>query len=190
MTDVTELIRAIANGNPDAAHELLPLIYHELRSLARIQMAGEKAGQTLQATALVHEAYLRLLGTDHHQPWQGRGHFFTAAAEAMRRILIENARRKQAAKRGGNAIRVELKSELIGQVDHEQRLLELDDALVKLATRHQAKADFVKLKIYAGLSTEEAGHALGISVPTAFRWWEYCRAWLKVELDPNSPGSP
>ena len=189
MTDVTDLIQAIGNGNPDAAHELLPLIYNELRSLARIQMAGEKAGQTLQATALVHEAYLRLLGKDHHQPWQGRGHFFTAAAEAMRRILIENARRKRTAKRGGNAIRVELRSELVGQVDHDQRLLELDDALLKLAARDQAKAELVKLKVFAGLSTEEAGQVLGISVPTAFRWWEYCRAWLKVELDPDSSRS-
>jgi RNA polymerase sigma factor (TIGR02999 family) len=152
--------------------------------LAKAKMAAEKPGQTIQATALVHDAYLRLVGNRKDAgTWNGRGHFFAAAAEAMRRILIDNARRKAAAKHGGdNAKPIELNSDLVGQADHHQRLLELNDAIEKLESQDQQKAELVKLKIFADFSTEDSAKALGISVATAFRWWEYCRAWLKVEL--------
>lgn len=181
MTEVTELLHAIDAGDPAASAELLPIVYEELRRLARSRMANEKPGQTLQATSLVHEAYLRLVGDDSNN-WNGRGHFFGAAAEAMRRILIENARQKNSVKHGGQNNRIEYPSELVAEHERSDRILELNEAIDKLASVEIQKAELVKLKLFAGLSTTEAGHALGISSATAHRHWEYCRAWLKVEL--------
>lgn len=182
MTEVTDLIIAIENGSDRAASDLLPLVYDELRKLAKAKMANESPGQTIQATALVHEAYLRLLGDGQSKNWNGRGHFFGAAAEAMRRILIENARRKCSVKRGGDRSRIELQSEIANDCDRNDRIIELNDAIDKLVSLDKQKAELVKLKLFAGLSTTDAGKALGISTATAHRHWEYCRAWLKVEL--------
>ena len=186
MTEVTELLRAIETGKSEASIELLPIVYNELRQLAKTKLANEKPGQTLQATALVHEAYLRLVGGEQSDDWNGRGHFFGAAAEAMRRILIENARRKQAAKHGGNARRIELNNDLAVDQSRDDRLLELNDAIDKLESNDELKAQLVKLKLFAGLSTDEAGQALGISTATAHRNWNYCRAWLKTELSADA----
>ena len=183
MTEVTKIINAIEQGIPNAAEDLLPLIYDELRKLAKSKLAKEPAGQTIQATALVHDAYLRLVGSIPDVSWNGRGHFFGAAAEAMRRILIENARRKSTAKHGGDLKRIELKTEVVVDESRNDRLLDLDEAIDKLATLDEQKAEFVKLKLFAGLTTDEAGQALGVSTATAHRYWNYCRAWLKVELD-------
>jgi len=178
--DVTRILEALGPGEPHAAPELLPLVYDELRRLAAQKLAREVPGQTLDATALVHEAYLRLVGNDPNKPWSGRGHFFAAAAEAMRRILVENARRKQAAKHGGHVHRLGLDQvELADRSPSSpDKLLALDEALSRLAVEDPAKAELVKLRYFAGLSLEEAADILGISLATAKRRWAFARAWL------------
>jgi len=182
MTDVTRILNAIEGGDPKAPDELLPLVYEELRLLAAQKMAKEKPGQTLQATALVHEAYIRLVG-DEPQNWNSRGHFFCAAAEAMRRILIENARSKQKPKRGGDQHRVDLSDADIAIERDINDLLSLDEALVKLAQEDPAKADLVKLRYFGGLTLEQASHVLKISRATASRYWSYVQAWLFHEIN-------
>jgi RNA polymerase sigma factor (TIGR02999 family) len=183
MADVTQMLAAIEEGQPEAAAALLPVLYDELRRLAGQKMAQEKPGQTIQATALVHEAYLRLVGDgEDGRAWQSRGHFFAAAAEAMRRILVEAARRKMRLKRGGKLVREELVEEaIIGPEEHED-LVELDAALEKLATVDPRKAELVKLRYFAGLTSEQAAELLGISATTAERYWSYARAWLYREV--------
>ena len=182
MTDVTRVLSAIERGDPHAAEHLLPLVYEELRKLAAQKLAQEAPGQTLQATGLVHEAYLRLVDAEKAQHWDSRGHFFAAAAEAMRRILIENARRKQADKHGHGRGRVELKASDWITCEQPDRLLHLNDALDKLAAEDALAADIVKLRLFAGLSVQEAAEALGVARTTAFRRWSYARAWLRAEL--------
>jgi RNA polymerase sigma factor (TIGR02999 family) len=182
MSEVTRILSAIEQGDPHAAEHLLPLVYDELRKLAAQKLAQEAPGQTLQATALVHEAYLRLVDTEKVQRWNSRGHFFAAAAEAMRRILIENARRKQADKYGGGRRRVELGDAELSAPARSDELLLLDDALTGLAREDPAAAELAQLRLFGGLSVEQAGAALGISRATAFRHWTYARAWLHAEL--------
>ena len=180
MSDATLLIEAIKEGDPHAAAELLPLVYQELRRLARVQMGQERMEHTLQATALVHEAYLRLVA-DAPRQWDGRRHFFAAAAEAMRRILIEHARGKNAIKRGGSQQRVEMEGELpaiSSPCDDINDLLTLSDALDRLAKEDPAMAELVKLSFFAGLSLDEAADISGISRATAYRHWAFARAWL------------
>jgi RNA polymerase sigma factor (TIGR02999 family) len=182
MDAVTRILSALDQGDPHAAEQLLPLVYDELRRLAAEKLAHEKPGQTLQATALVHEAYLRLVGGDKAQHWDSRGHFFAAAAEAMRRILIDNARRKRRPKHGGGRHRVSLDEALsLGQAPNDD-LLALDEALDQLARAEPAKAELVKLHYFAGLSLEEAGRVLGIAPRTAKRHWAYARAWLYAAI--------
>jgi RNA polymerase sigma factor (TIGR02999 family) len=182
-TDVTRILNAIEQGDRHAASQLLPLVYEELRRLAGRKMAHEPAGQTLNATALVHEAYLRLVGGDERQ-WDSRGHFFAAAAEAMRRILIENARRRRSAKRGGKLARRELRDDdAVADADDHENLLALDEALAKLAVAEPELARLVELRYFAGLTVEEAAQALGVSPRTAKRNWSYARAWLRREMD-------
>jgi RNA polymerase sigma factor (TIGR02999 family) len=183
MTEVTRILSALEQGDPQLAEQLLPLVYDELRRLAAQKLAQEKSGQTLQATALVHEAYLRLVGSaDGAQRWDNRGHFFAAAAEAMRRILIDRARQGYAAKRGGGRKRLDIDAlDLATQATPEQ-LLSVDDALNKLAHDDPAAARLVQLRYFAGLTVAEAGKALGISTATAYRHWKYARAWLHNEL--------
>jgi RNA polymerase sigma factor (TIGR02999 family) len=181
MADVTQILNAIEQGDPKAAAELLPLVYDELRKLAVARMAEEKPGVTLQPTALVHEAYLRLVGTNADQPWDSRGHFFAAAAEAMRRILVDDARRKQAEKHGGGMRRVELDAAAPAEPPDDStadHLLALDEALRQFETEEPVRARLVKLRYFAGLSIPEAAAALGISVATAKRHWVYARSWL------------
>lgn len=180
MTDVTRILDAIEQGDPQAAEQLLPLVYDELRRLAASRLSSEAPGQTLQATALVHEAYLRLVGTRKERHFDGRGHFFAAAAEAMRRILIDNARRKRTAKRGGGLERRELDD--IAERAPEQELLALDEALQKLAARDALKARLVELRYFGGLTAEQAAEVLGISPSAADRHWAYARAWLQKEV--------
>ena len=182
MSDVTRLLDAIQQGDASAADRLLPLVYEELRKLAAHKMANESPGQTLQATALVHEAWLRLAGAQ-NQNWQNRGHFFAAAAEAMRRILIDNARRKARVRHGGGLSRVQLDSVDLAIEADDETLLRVDEALTKLAAEDPVKADLVKLRYFAGLSFPEAGRALGLSESTAKRYWAYTRAWLFEELN-------
>lgn len=182
MADVTLLLQAAAAGDARAGAELLPLIYDELRRLAAHKMAGEAAGHTLQPTALVHEAWLRMAG-DSPVRFENRAHFFGAAAEAMRRILIDRARRRLAAKRGGAAVPVELDAIEIPAADmDDDRLLAVNEALAKLAALEPRKAELVKLRYFIGMSFAEAAETLGIAVPTAKQWWTYARAWLTVEL--------
>jgi RNA polymerase sigma factor (TIGR02999 family) len=179
MNDVTELLHAIDQGDPNAAAQLLPLVYDELRRLAARRLAHEAPGQTLESTALVHEAYLRLVGRDFAQAWDGRGHFFASAAEAMRRILIEQARRKRRHKRGGSRRRVDLDAvEVVAPTPPSVDILALDEALTKLAQKYPQKAELVKLRYFAGLTVAEAAAVLGISTSTADRHWTYARAWL------------
>jgi RNA polymerase sigma factor (TIGR02999 family) len=182
MSDVTHLLNAIAGGDPHAAGELLPLVYDELRRLAARRLAREAPGQTLDATALVHEAYLRLVGADVEPHWDGRGHFFAAAAEAMRRILIDNARRKQRVKHGGDRRRVDL-DEALKVNEPREDLLAVDEALQKLSALDSKKAELVKLRFFAGLTIPEAAEVLGISVPTAERYWTFAKVWLYAELN-------
>ena len=178
MNDVTRILNQIHSGDPHAAKELLPLVYDELRKLAAVRLAQEQSGQTLQATALVHEAYLKLAGPGPARRWQDRGHFYAAASEAMRRILIDRARMKHRQKRDGGLVRVSLPDvEAIADGPAEE-LLALDDALEKLALVHPVKADLVKLRYFAGLSEEDAAAALGMSRATASRHWTFARAWL------------
>lgn len=188
MSDVTRILAQIETGDPSAADKLLPLVYQELRRLAASKLAREKAGLTLQATALVHEAYLRLVDSDPQQQWNSRGHFFAAAAEAMRRILIENARRKQRLKHGGGHDRVDLENVEIDSGPPADDLLALDDAMTRLAAEDPVKARLVELRFFAGLSVEEAADVLGISGITAKRYWRYARAWLhRTVTDGDGP---
>jgi len=183
VNDVTRILNRVEQGDPKAAEELLPLVYDELRKLAASRMAQEKAGQTLQATALVHEAWLRLAGGDAAPQFQNRAHFFSAAAEAMRRILIERARKRLTAKRGAGAERIELDEIVLVSPDTtDDQLLALDEALEKLAALDPRKAELVKLRYFVGLSFDETAVALGIAVPTAKQWWNFARAWLGVEM--------
>ena len=181
MTDVTRIINAIEQGDAKAADDLLPLVYEELRRLAAQKMSHESPGQTLQATALVHEAYIRLVGSQ-DQSWSGRTHFFTAAAEAMRRILIDNARRKQRLKRGGAQQRIDLDKVDITFQNPSTSIIALDEALAKLAQEDPVKADLVKLRYFAGLTIEQSAEFLSISKATAERYWSYARAWLFDEI--------
>jgi RNA polymerase sigma factor (TIGR02999 family) len=182
MKDVTRILNAIEHGDSQAAEQLLPLVYGALRALAAQKLAQEKPGQTLQATALVHEAYLRLVDVDEAQHWNSRGHFYAAAAEAMRRILIDSARRKKSEKRGGDQLRVDLADVVSPTSKHIDDLLLLDDALSNLAREDPDAAALAKLRLFAGLSVEEAGEALGQSRAAAFRHWTYARACLAAQL--------
>jgi RNA polymerase sigma factor (TIGR02999 family) len=186
MNDVTRILSAIEQGDPQAAEQLLPLVYDELRKLAAQRLAQEKPGQTLQATALVHEAYLRMVGQGEARDWNSRGHFFAAAAEAIRRILVENARRKGRLKRGGDRARQDLDEAVITvsapEGGPEDDLLALDAALTRLAGRDPLRARLVQLRYFSGLSVAQAAEVLGISPSTADRSWAYARAWLRVEI--------
>ena len=182
MSDVTGILNAIEQGDPRAAEQLLPLVYEELRNLAAQKLAHEKPGQTLQATALVHEAYLRLVDDDKARHWNSRGHFFAAAAEAIRRILIEKARSKQRLRHGGGRQRLDLEKLAVMQVETAEDVLDLDEALQGLAAEEATVAEVVNLRYFAGLSIEQTAAALGISVRTANRHWAYARAWLYQRL--------
>ena len=180
--EVTRVLERAQRGEAKAAAELLPLVYDELRRLAASKMAHERPDQTLLPTALVHEAWLRLVGSQ-NQTWNGRVHFFGAAAEAMRRILIENARRKSAARHGGGQLKLDIANLEIAVVARDDELLAVSDALERFAARDRQKAELVKLRYFIGLTTEEAAELLGISVPTADRWWNFSRAWLFEEIE-------
>jgi RNA polymerase sigma factor (TIGR02999 family) len=182
MADISQLLSALREGDPHAASQLLPLVYDELRRLAAQKMRQEAPGLTLQATALVHEAYLRLVGREAEQTWDNRGHFFAAAAEAMRRILVENARRKHRLKRGGELVRQELDEALLATPEPREDLLALDEALTKLAEIDKPAAELIQLRYFAGLSNAEAAEVLNISTRTADRLWAYARAWLHRAL--------
>lgn len=183
MNDVTRILSAIDEGDPHAAEQLLPLVYDELRKLAAERMAQEKPGQTLQATALVHDVYLRLVNVDKAQQWNSRGHFFAAAAEAMRRILIEHARRRRSLKAGGDRQRVELPDIAAPANTFGDDLLALHEALEKLEETDQRKAELVKLRFFAGLTNKQAADLLGISSSTADNDWAYARCWLRLEIE-------
>lgn len=182
MKEVTHLLTALEQGDPHAAEQLLPLVYDELRQLAAQKLAQEKPGQTLQATALVHEAYLRLVDVEKVQHWNSRGHFFAAAAEAMRRIVIENARRKKTQKHGGDRQRVDLGAVEVAASSTEEEWLLLDDALGCLSREEPAAAEVAKLHLFAGLSVEQVAEVLALSRATAYRHWTYARAWLYAKL--------
>jgi RNA polymerase sigma factor (TIGR02999 family) len=182
MTDVTRILSQIDAGDPLAAAKLLPLVYSDLRNLAAAKLAHEKPGQTLQATALVHEAYMRLVDKAELQHWNSRGHFFSAAAEAMRRILVEQARRKQSAKAGGQLRRVNLDDYEIEAPARNVDLIALDEALLKLSRHDERKAELVKLRYFAGLTIEQAAKALGIAASTADADWVYAKSWLHLEM--------
>jgi RNA polymerase sigma factor (TIGR02999 family) len=182
MNEVTRVLSAIEGGDPHAAEQLLPLVYDELRKLAAQKLAQEKPGQTLEATALVHEVYLRLVETDKAQHWESRGHFFAAAAEAMRRVLIDNARRRRSQRRGGEAQRRSLEGLETASPASDDELLAVNDALERLHKIAPSKAELVKLRYFGGLTIPEAAQALGISTTTANRYWAYARAWLHEEL--------
>jgi RNA polymerase sigma factor (TIGR02999 family) len=181
MNEVTRILSAIEQGDPHAAEQLLPLVYEELRKLAAQKLAQEKPGQTLQATALVHEAYLRLVDTEKAQLWDSRGHFFAAAAEAMRRILVENARRKKRSKHGGDRQRIDLDSRIVFDPEPDD-LVALDEALGRLAIEDEPAAALVKLHFFAGLAIEKAGELRGLSRASAYRLWAYARAWLRADI--------
>jgi len=189
MSEITRILSAIEQGDPHAAEQLLPLVYDELRKLAAEKMAEEKPGQTLQATALVHEAYLRLVDTEKAQHWDSRRHFFAAAAEAMRRILIERARRKSTAKHGGQRQQVNLDDVEVAADARPDDVLALDEALTRLAGVRAAAAGLVQLRFFAGLTVEEAAPVLGVSPRTARRLWVFARAWLRREMD-STPDRP
>ena len=178
MTDVTRILSAIERGDPHAAEQLLPLVYDELRKLASERMAQEKPGQTLQATALVHEAYVRLVGPNQQKSWDNRGHFFAAAAEAMRRILLNRARDKARHKRGGDRQRVDLEQVAVADKASDDEVIAVDEALQRLAHQNPPCAELVKLRFFAGLTMAEAAAALGIAPRTAHRYWVFARAWL------------
>jgi RNA polymerase sigma factor (TIGR02999 family) len=183
VSDVTRILEAARQGDPKAAEELLPLVYEELRHLAAHRMANEAPGHTLQPTALVHEAWLRLVGSDTPSQFQNRAHFFAAAAEAMRRILIDRARRKQAARHGGRQQRVDFEEVELETPDTDDQLLALSEALDKLAVEHPAEAELVKLRYFVGMTNDEAAEALGISARTAKYYWTHARAWLFREIN-------
>jgi RNA polymerase sigma factor (TIGR02999 family) len=185
MSEVTRILSAIEQGDPHAASQLLPLVYDELRQLAAHKLAQEKPGQTLQATALVHEAYLRLVDVERAQHWNSRGHFFAAAAEAMRRILVEQARRKQRVRHGGGHQRLDLDEAALLAPSPPDDLLALDEALTRLAERDPRLAELVKLRFFAGLTMPEVAQALGISLATAERHWQFARVWLYATLAPS-----
>jgi len=180
--EVTRILKAAQSGDPKAAEDLLPLVYDELRRLAAAKMVRERPDQTLQPTALVHEAWLRLLGNV-NQDWNGRAHFFGAAAEAMRRILVENARRKSAVRHGGGQVRLDIQEIEISSTPKDDELLAVNDALEKLGAHNRQMAELVKLRYFVGLATEEAAQVLGVSVRTADRWWNYSRLWLYQEIE-------
>jgi RNA polymerase sigma factor (TIGR02999 family) len=182
MSDVTRLLESFASGEPAAAEDLLPLVYDELRRLAAAKLAQEKPGQTLQPTALVHEAFLRLMGGGQAANWDHRGHFFAAAAEAMRRILVENARRKRRLRHGGGRERIDLECVDLGDQNRAESLLALDAALERLGAMEPEVAKVVELRYYAGLTAEQAAETLGISLRTANRHWAFAKAWLYQEL--------
>jgi RNA polymerase sigma factor (TIGR02999 family) len=182
MSEVTRILSAIEQGDSHAADQLLPLVYDELRKLAAQKLAQEKPGQTLEATALVHEAYLRLVDTDKELHWNSRGHFFAAAAEAMRRLLVENARRKGRQKRGGDWRRIDVQVPVPATAGPDTDLLAVNEALEQLAANHPEKAELVKLRYFAGMTLVEAAAVLGISTATADRNWRYARAWLARRL--------
>jgi RNA polymerase sigma factor (TIGR02999 family) len=186
MSEVTRILSAIEQGDPHAAEQLLPLVYDELRQLAAQRLAEEKPGQTLQATALVHEAYLRLVDVEQAQRWNSRGHFFAAAAEAMRRILVENARRKRRRKHGGGRQRIDLAAADAGYLVNDDEVLAVDEALEQLATDDPQAARLVQLRYFGGLSIEEAAELLGIARSTAYEHWAYARASLRLKLAPGS----
>ena len=191
MADVTQILAAIEQGDPHAPDQLLPLVYHELRQLAAEKLAHEQPGYTLQATALVHEAYLRLLGGEQTPDWDGRRHFFAAAAEAMRRILIDRARHKQTRKAGGGRRRLDLDDvEPALEEANGDRLLALDEALRQLEAEDPRKAELVKLRFFAGLTTHQAAASLGVSTSTAEKDWAYARSWLRVAIDRMSGDRP
>ena len=180
--EVTRILNSAGEGDPRAANELLSLVYTQLRRLAAAKMASETPGQTLQATALVHEAWLRLTNDDKRQ-WNDRTHFFAAAAEAMRRILVDNARRKRSERHGGRQQRVEMIEIVCPKAQNEDQILALNDALEKFAVEDKQKAELVKLRYFVGMTIDEAAEALGISAPTAKRYWAYARAWLADEMN-------
>lgn len=189
MNDITRILNSLEAGDPEAADRLIPIVYEELRKLAAMKMSQERPGQTLQATALVHEAWLRLTGGEASPQWNSRGHFFAAAAEAMRRILIDNARRKRSEKHGGRMERVELHDVDVAIHTDDERLLRVDEALAKLAGSEPEAAQLIKLRFFAGMSNEQAAQAMNISERTAGRLWAYARAWLFEEINrPDSPG--
>ncbi len=190
MADLTHLLSAIEQGDPHAAGQLLLLVYEELRKVAAEKMANERPGQTLQATALVHEAYLRLVDVKEAQHWNSRAHFFAAAAEAMRRILIDRARHKQSRKAGGGRRRLELDDIEPALEENGDRLLALDEALRQLEVEDPRKAELVKLRFFAGLTLEHAAAALGVSTSTAEKDWAYARSWLRVAVDRLSGHPP
>ena len=183
MTDVTQILSEIEHGDPAAAERLLPLVYDELRKLATAKLANEIPGQTLQATALVHEAYIRLVDVEKVQQWDSRGHFFAAAAEAMRRILVENARRKGRKKHGGDLNRVELGESDLATTTSDEHLLAIDEALERLAEQDPQAAELVKLRFFAGFSVSEAAEIIGVSRSNAYAQWAYARAWLRCEVE-------
>ena len=180
--DVTRILNSIENGDASCSDELIPHVYQELRKLAASRMAQERAGQTLQATALVHEAYLRLTGGDEEKRWNSRGHFFSAAAEAMRRILIDRARQKKAVKHGGDLVRVDLEDIDKAVNADDDRLLQIDEAIARLAEKDKQAADLIKLRFFAGMTNVEAAKSLGLTERTANRIWAYSRAWLLSEM--------
>jgi RNA polymerase sigma factor (TIGR02999 family) len=182
MSDVTRILSAIESGDPRAAEKLLPLVYDELRKLAAQRLAQEKPGQTLQATALVHEAYLRLVDVDNVKDWNSRGHFFAAAAEAMRRIVVENARRKNRIKHGGDWERVEIEMTSLPTRMSSDELVALDEAMEKLRQEDPIKAQLVTLRYFGGMTIEQASEVLNISRVTAHRYWTYARAWLNQQI--------
>lgn len=187
MTDVTRILSAVEQGDPHAAQQLLPLVYEELRKLAAQRLAQEKPGQTLQSTALVHEAYLRLVDVDQVQHWNSRSHFFAAAAEAMRRILIEWARRKRSQKHGGEFVRRQLDGVDVPAPESPDEIIALDEALQKLITQDPTAAEVVRLRFFAGLPLAEVATIMGISPRTVDRLWVYAKAWLHQELKGNTP---
>jgi RNA polymerase sigma factor (TIGR02999 family) len=190
MADVTQILNAIEAGDPHAAAELLPLVYDELRRLAAARLAGERPGQTLDATALVHEAYLRLVGGHQPREWSGRGHFFAAAAEAMRRILVEHARRKGRLRRGGDRERVDLEGLEVAAPERGDDLLALDEALAQLAAADPQAAELVKLRYFAGLTVPQAAAALGVAPRTADLIWAYAKSWLLRRIEADRPREP
>ncbi len=183
MSDVTRILSQIESGDPSAAEQLLPLVYEELRKLAAVRLAREKPGQTLQATALVHDAYIRLVDVENAQHWDSRGHFFAAAAEAMRRNIVEGARRRQRLKRGGDLTRLDTgELDFVSEVPDE-RLVDVDESLERLDREDPSAAALVKLRFYAGMSISEAADVLGISRTNAYEQWAYARAWLRTEVE-------